>query len=141
MRITKLLALATVAVVAVACNGIAPTSPTATVTSDEATALVDATASTAAGHQGSPCRNITEVTLRILRSPLPGYLLVEAAYVTNYAVPVRCPTPPGWSSRPLGRFVPTKDPFVVKVALTTPPSIVQVTAKAPNGVQGSIRVR
>jgi len=140
MRITKLLALAAVAVVAVACNGTSPTSPAATAASDEATALAGANASTSADRSGSPCRNITEVRLGILRSPSPGYLLVEAAYFTH-ALPVKCQIAPDWSSRPLGRLIVTRDAFVVKVARTTPPSAVQVTAKAPNGVEGRILVR
>jgi len=137
MRIMKLLTLTALAVVAGACNGISPTSPNATVSSDGATALVDAKALEGPAH-GSDCRDITEVKLRTLPSLAP--IKVEAVYLKR-GVPARCDVAPNWSARPQGRLFPTLDPFVVKVTRTTPPSTVQVTAQAPNGAQGSIRVR
>jgi len=134
MRIIKLLSLAAVAVVAVACDGISPTSPIATVSSEDATALVDARA---LDHPGPPCRAITEVRMRLL--PSFADIKVEAVYL-EHGKPSGCGVAPVWSSNPRGRLVPTRDPFVVKVTRTTPPSPVTVTARAPNGVKGSIRV-
>ena len=138
MRITKLLALAAVVVFAAACNGISPTSPNnAAVTSDDPAALVGAQAlkevPTPLG-----CRDITRVELRVLRSP--GGTRVEAIYFHRDAT-VQCKIAPQWSSRPRGRITRTRNPFVVNVTLTRPPSTVQVSAQAPNGVQGSILVR
>jgi len=149
MRIMKLLALATVAVVAVACNGISPSSPnSATVASEDAAGLVGAQAVKDAA-DGSPCRDVTEVKLALLRSPSPGfdtidafYLKVEAVYLYHGApLPSTCQVAPKWSSRPRGRLIPTKDPFIVKVTRTRPPTTVHVRAEAPNGVQGDIRVQ
>jgi hypothetical protein len=143
MRITKLLALAAVAVVAAACNGVSPTSPNnAAVTSDDAAALVGATALSIPG-PNSACLNITEVKLVLLPSPSgqDRSFTVEAIYLTRGANS-RCRVAPDWSSRPQGRLLPThRDSFIVKVTRTRPPTTVLVTAKAPNGVQGSIRLR
>ncbi len=137
MRITKLLGLATVAGVAVACNGISPTEPTATVASDEATALVGAKAMKGPVYD---CRRITDVNLRLLRPTEKRYASVEAVYLNN-GLPAGCQEGPNWFSRPRDRVIQTRDPFIVRVLLTRPPSPVEVTAVAPNGVQASIRVQ
>ena len=138
MRITKLLVLAA-GVVAAACSGISPTSPNATVPSADATALAEATALKGrATPPDSSCRDITQVKLQLFRSP--GLARVEAHYL-NGDVTVNCRIAPDWSSRPRGRLLRTLDPFIVEVILTRPPSTVQVTAKAPNGIQGSLLVR
>ena len=84
------------------------------------------------------CRDITQVRLQLFRSP--GLARVEAQYLNGHMT-VNCRIAPDWSSRPRGRILPTRDPFIVEAILTLPPSAVQVTAKAPNGVQGSILVR
>ena len=140
MRMTKLLALVALAVVAVACNGISPTAPSPAIRSDETSALAGATAEKSpAPAPDFGCRDITKVELRRLRSE-PGFAMVEAVYL-NHTIPVRCDRTPEWSSRPRGRLRPTWNPFIVAVILTSPPSTVQVTAKAPNGVTGSILVR
>ena len=136
MRITKLLALATAAVVVAACNGAAPTSPNAIVAPDDAAAVVETQASKASA-DGSPCRDITEVNLRQVHSLSPGTVRIEAVYLIHDR-PARCQVAPGWSSRPAGRLVRTKNPFIVGVTQTRPPTIVQVTAQAPNGVKGSV---
>jgi hypothetical protein len=135
MRIMKLLTLAAVAVVAVACDGISPTSPNATVSSDDATTFVATKA--LKGSDDSGCRDITQVQMRVL--PTLGDIEVEAIYLKD-GVPASCALAPSWSSRPRGRIVPTRDPFVVKVRRTWVPMPVTVTAQAPNGVRGSIRV-
>ena len=135
MRIMKLVTLAAVAVVAVACDGISPTSPNATVSSDDATARVDAKA---AESPDVGCRDITQVQMRLI--PTLAEVKVEAVYFLKDGVPARCTVPPSWNSRPQGRIVRTKDPFVVKLSRTWTPSPVTVTAQAPNGVRGSIRV-
>jgi hypothetical protein len=136
MKNMKLLALAAAVVVA-ACNGTSPTSPKAIVASDDATALVESQA-LKGPVDGSPCRDITEVNLQQLRSP--GTIRIEAVYLVH-GEPSRCQTAPAWSSRPLGRLVRTKNPFIVGVTQTRPPTAVRVTAQAPNGVQGNILVR
>lgn len=137
MRITKLLALAAVAVVAVACNGVSPGAPDATVASHDAGGLVGAQSSNEL-IPAPTCRDITRVQLEVLRSP--GRARVEAAYFSGHN-PVACKIGPKWSSRPQGRISRTRNPFVVNVALSRPPSDVQVTARAPNGVFGSILIR
>ena len=140
MRITKLLGLAMAAVAAAACNAISPSSPNGgTVATDDATAIVAAQASRESTY-GSACRDIAEVKLTLLRSPWPGFDTVQATYITPEMLS-RCRVPPIWSSRPHGRLVPTEDPFIVKVTRTRPPSPVLVTAKAPNGVLGTLRVQ
>jgi hypothetical protein len=137
MRITKLLALAAVAVAAVACSGTSPSAPDATVASNDVGGLVGAQSS----HEFVPaptCRDITRVQLEVFRSP--GRARIEAAYFSGQTT-VACKIAPKWSSRPQGRISRTRNPFVVNVALSRPPSDVQVTALAPNGVAGSILVR
>jgi hypothetical protein len=133
----KLVTLAAVAVVAVACDGISPTAPNATVSSDGATARGDAKASKSTV-QDPGCRDITQVQMRLI--PTLAEVKVEAVYFLKDGVPARCTVPPSWNSRPQGRIVRTKDPFVVKLSRTWTPSPVTVTAQAPNGVRGSIRV-
>lgn len=137
MRVTKLLALAAVAVVAVACNGISPTAPEATVASNDASGLVGAQSS----NELVPiptCRDITRVQLQVSRSPRSAR--IQATYFSG-RIPVACTFAPQWSSRPRGRIAQTRDPFIVNVSLTRPPSVVQVTAQAPNGVTGGILVQ
>jgi len=135
MRIMKLVTLAAVAVVAVACDGISPTSPNATVSSDDATALVGTKALESPDVAG--CRDIAQVQMQLLRTMAD--IKVEAVYLKD-GLPARCTVAPIWISNPRGRLVPTRDPFVVKVTRTRPPSPVTVTALAPNRVRGSIRV-
>jgi hypothetical protein len=137
MRVTKLLALAAVVVVAVACNGVSPTAPDANVAPAEASGLVGAQALNEAIPVPT-CRDITRVRLELLRSP--GDTRVEATYFSGH-ITVRCGIAPQWSSRPRGRIARTRNPFVVNVSLTRPPTSVQVLAQAPNGVQGSILVQ
>jgi hypothetical protein len=134
MRISKILAVVAAAVVAVACNGISPTSPAATVASDDGTARVDAKA----WEPPEDCIGITEVQMLLL--PDVTDIRVKAVYLEG-GEPARCWFAPVWSSRPRGRLVPTKDAFVVKVTQTQPPTAVLVTAQAPNGVQGNIWVK
>jgi hypothetical protein len=133
---TKILALAAVALVAVACNGVSPTSPNAAISSDDATALAGATASSV---PVPGCRAITEVKLQ--RLPLPniygGDIKVQATYLSR-GLPVSCGLAPRWSSRGRGRLSPTENPFIVKVTLSRPPTTFQVMAQAPNGARGSI---
>jgi hypothetical protein len=137
MRVTKLLALAAVAVVAVACNGIAPTSPnSAAVTSDDATALVGATALSVPAPPD--CRDITEVELQSRGSDRE--ITITAIYLKRGGN-ARCGVAPDWNASPRGRLTQTRDPFVVKISRTRPPTAVYVSAEAPNGVQGRIRVR
>lgn len=139
MRIKKFLALATVAVVAVACNGISPTEPTATVAPDDATAIAGATAAeSAVPDSRSDCRAITEVDMRLLPPAEQHYASIEAVYLKR-GLPARCEDAPNWFSEPRDRIIQTRDPFIVRVFLTR--SSVQVTAVAPNGVRGSIRVQ
>jgi hypothetical protein len=140
MRITNLLALAVVTVVAAACNGISPTSPNTTATSEDATALVDANAgNVAAADTGTECRAITEVEMQLLRSTDAFYVRIEAVYMKG-RLPSRCRVAPVWDSRPGDQIIQTRDPFVVKIFRGRQPITVQVNAQAPNGVQGSIRV-
>jgi hypothetical protein len=140
MRTTKLLGLAMAAAVVAACNGISPSSPnSATVATDDASALVAAPASKESA-DGSLCRDITEVKLALLRSPWPGFDTVGATYFSRGLLS-RCRMAPIWSSRPNRRLVPTEDPFIVKATRTRPPSPVLVIAKAPNGIQGTLRVQ
>ena len=139
MRIMKLLALAAAAGVVAACNGTSLTSPSPIVTSDDATALVE-TQALKAPADTSPCRRITQVKLQVQQLRSPGETRVEAVYL-SHGGPSKCQIAPDWSSRPRGRLTPTRNPFVVGVTLTRPPSTVQVTAQAPNGVQGSILLR
>jgi hypothetical protein len=141
MKTMKLLALTAATVVIAACNGTSPTSPNAIVASDDATALVESQA-LKGPVVGSPCRDITEVKLQRLRSAAStnASTMVEAIYLIH-GRPSLCQTAPAWSSRPAGRLARMKNPFIVGVTLTRPPSTVQVTAEAPNGVQGSLLVR
>jgi hypothetical protein len=136
MRITKLLVLAAGVVVA-ACNGLSPTEPTAaTVASDDATAIAEATAA----KNANDCGAITEVDLRLLRQTEPRYARIEAVYLKR-GLPARCQEAPDWFSMPRDRIIQTRDPFIVRVFLVTrPPGTLLVTAVAPNGVQGNIRV-
>jgi hypothetical protein len=142
MRINKLLALAAAAMVIVACNGISPNSPNdATIASENATALADAQALNGPDHN-SLCRDITEVKLVLLPSPSDQdrSLTVQAIYLARLAAS-RCGVAPEWSSRPRGRLLATgRDSFIVKITRTVPSTVVLVTAKAPNGVKGTIRV-
>jgi hypothetical protein len=137
MRITKLLVLAAGVVVA-ACSGLSPTEPTAaTVASDDATAIAEATAA----KHAIDCRAITEVDLRLLPQTEPQYARIEAVYLKR-GLPASCQEAPDWFSMPRDRIIQTRDPFIVKVFLAPrPPGILQVTAVAPNGVQGNIRVQ
>jgi hypothetical protein len=138
MRISKILAVVAAAVVAVACNGISPTSPGATVPSDDATALAGAKALDDP-IPGSDCKSITTVDMVVLPSPPTG-TKVQAIYIAG-CVPANCRVAPIWSSKPRGRLVPTKDAFIVMVTRTRPPTPVMVTARAPNGVEGHIQIQ
>ena len=141
MRITKFMGLAMAAAVVAACNGIAPSSPnSATVATDDATALVAAQASKEPA-DGFPCRDITEVKLALLRSPSPAFAAVKATYFARGVLSPSCRVGPVWNSRPERRLVPTEDPFIVKATRTRPPTAVLVIAQAPNGVLGTLRIQ
>ena len=139
MRIMKLLALAAAAGVVAACSGTSLTSPSPIVASDDATALVE-TQTFKAPVDTSLCGGITQVRLQVQVLRSPGETRVEAVYLTHGG-PSKCQIAPAWSSRPRGRLTQTRNPFVVGVTQTTPPNGVQVTAQAPNGVQGTIMFR
>ena len=136
MRITKLLTSITLAAVAGACGGLSPTSPTASAPSDDATAVFG---TMAADGFIPACRDISDVRMRVLPDTTVK-IRVEAAYFKR-GTPVKCSVPPVWTGRPTGRLIPTRDPFIVQVIRTAPPTNVQVVAKAPNGVTGSIVVK
>jgi hypothetical protein len=138
MRTTKLLALAAVALVAVACNGISPSAPDATLASNDASGLVGAQALNEA-IPAPTCRDITRVQLDVSRVS-PRGARIQATYFSGHTT-VACKLAPQWSSRPEGRIARTRNPFVVNVRLTRPPDAVQVIARAPNGVVGSILVQ
>jgi hypothetical protein len=127
------LILTVVAAVGAACDGISPTSPNATPTAETTTALVDAKAV----DHGAGCRDIDQVQMRLMRSVTD--VMVRAVFLKD-GLPANCAVSPVWSSNPRGRLVRTRDAFLVKVTRTRPPSSVMVTARAPNGVQGGIRV-
>jgi hypothetical protein len=139
MRTRKLLTLAATAVAA-ACSGISPTSPGATVSSDQGTALTGAQASAETVRMPLACRSITEVQL--LRLPTRD-VRVRAVYLRQGEA-VECTLAPSWISIPAGRIgtaTTDKYPFVVKVFTDMKPAVVvRVTAQAPNGVQGAIEV-
>jgi hypothetical protein len=139
MRIMKLLALAAAAGVVAACNGTSLTSPSPIVASDDATARVESQ-TLKAPVETSLCGGITQVKLQEQRPRSPGETRVEAIYLIH-GVPAKCQISPVWASRPRGRLTRTENPFIVGVTQTTPPDGVQVTAQAPNGVQGSIMFR
>jgi hypothetical protein len=128
--VSKLLAVLVVAALGAACATEAPTSPTVAAVSDEAAGSVAATAL-------DPCADVAAVRLNGAPSP-NGQVRVRASYIEK-ASPA-CRVRPVWASVPQGLVIATNDPFVVAIA-DSPSRRIVVTATAPNGRQGSIRVR
>jgi hypothetical protein len=84
------------------------------------------------------CNSVKGVQLRIVPSPTPGPIVIEAAYVQFGPSIDNCPAP-AWASDPRGILTGTKNPFRMRVSGATRPAT--VTATAPNGITGQITLQ
>jgi hypothetical protein len=133
MKVTRLVSLAAIGLVTLACTGLSPTAPALPTSSDDPGVLN-------AQSLGDPsCKLITEVKLRnigdLIHDPL-----IQASYFVK-GLPAKCGIGPVWTARPAARLVPTDDPFVVKVLRTKPATYVKLQATAPSGATLTIQVK
>ena len=138
MRITKVVTLFGVALVAGACSGLSPTAPSASMPGEETASV--ATKAVELVPAPLPCSNITDVAMQVIPNGSAVLVFVQATYLQK-GQPVKCGVSPTWDSKPAGRLIPTKNPFVVRVSRTNDRLPVNVTAQAPNRVLGSIDVK
>jgi predicted small lipoprotein YifL len=131
-----LISAVAVSVVAAGCGSSGPVSAPSELVSDSSEA--DGSFRMAAlAPRG--CDTITSVRLQRVPSTSIQVARVTATYFAG-RTPVKCEMPPVWSSVPRGALVETKDPFAVGAKRNPLVRFTLVTAEAPNGVVGQIRI-
>jgi len=135
-KINRFLALIPAVAFTAACSGVAPTG-SSQITSNDSYDAASGQAATMTSRAPDSCKDISGVSVKVVRHTISNDVFVEAAYLHVGPVIGVCTLSPAWTASRRGLTVDRTNPFRAYIARRTDLRTT-VTATAPNGRSGQV---